>query len=149
MITKDSIIIKGNVKKVFKIARDIENQHLYIPGYEPARIITRRKDGRLVIERTAVLKDRKMSWRSLVRFVNGKAIEFEQIEGRLKGMKIEWLFRGRNGKTELTITHELTLKPPLIGWFVERLAAKPAIDRLTRNVLTGLKNHVERGHAGA
>ena len=97
----------------------------------------------MIVERVAEIKGKIMKWKSKVKFNINKTIEFEQIEGRLKGMKIEWLFEEVPEGTKLTITHRLSLNPPVLGWILSKFIAKPAIDKLTRNVLLGLKNKLE------
>ncbi|MFH1369043.1 MAG: SRPBCC family protein [Elusimicrobiota bacterium] len=143
MITKGSIIIKESFFKVYAVACDIEHQHEFIPGYEPA-VISKTNDGKMVIQRTAALNKKKMTWKSTAEFAPNKFILFKQIEGRLKGMEIEWLFDAVDEGTMLTITHTLRLNIPIIGRFIETYIAKPAIDKLTSNVLKGLKNKMEK-----
>ena len=87
MITNDSIIIKRSLSEVYKVAQDIENSHTYISGYKPSKLI-KTKDGEIIVERVAEIKGKIMKWKSKVEFNINKTIEFEQIEGRLKGMKI-------------------------------------------------------------
>ncbi len=140
MITQDFIVIKKRLPEVYKTAQDIKNQHEYIPGYKPSKIIETKEDGRLIIERTAEMDGKIMKWKSMAEFDENKTIKFEQLEGKLKGMKINWLFEETGEETKVTIIHDFKLKIPLLGWFAERFIAKPKIDRITRNVLTGLKN---------
>ena len=145
MITRDSIIINDKIEKVYAVARDIEKQHEYIHGYSPAKIIEKKEDGKIVIERVAELHGKVMKWKSIAEFEENKAIRFEQIEGKLKGMKIEWLFQSINEGTRVEIIHDFSLKIPALGWFAERYIARPKIDGLTRNVLVGMKNKIEGG----
>lgn len=143
MITKDFIIINKSLPEVYKIASDIEKQHEYIPGYKPARIIEKKEDGEILIERIAEIKGKIMKWQSTAKFKENKKIEFKQIQGRLKDMKIEWLFEEIHGGTKITITHDFKLSRPIIGWFLEKFIAKPTINKLTKNVLSGLKKKME------
>lgn len=143
MITKEQIIIRKQLSQVYETAQALERQHEFIPGYKPA-IVTKTPDGTTTVQRTAVINGKEMKWISSVEFEQGRTIRFKQIEGRLKGMLIEWLFEEVPEGTRLTITHNLHLNIPLIGWLAERLIAKPSIDRLTANVLHGLKDKMER-----
>lgn len=143
MITRDFIVINRKLKEVYRVAKDIKNQHEYIPGYKPAEIIETREDGTLVVGRTALMDGKMVKWKSLAEFDENRAIRFEQLEGRLKGMKIEWLFEEAGAATKVTITHDFRLNIPLAGWLAERFVAKPKIDRITRSVLEGLKAKME------
>ena len=91
MITQDFIVIKKRLPEVYKTAQDIKNQHEYIPGYKPSKIVETKEDGRLIIERTAEMDGKIMKWKSIAEFDENKTIKFEQLEGKLKGMKINWL----------------------------------------------------------
>jgi len=142
MITTDSIIINARLSKVYATARNIEKQHEFIPGYKPAEVF-KSAEGHLIVNRIAEIGGKTMKWQSIVLFNENRSIEFEQIEGRLKGMTISWLFEEVPEGTRLTITHSLKLVIPVLGYFIERFAAKPAIDKLTTNVLKGLKNKME------
>jgi len=143
MITRDSIKINEKIDKVYKVARDIERQHEYISGYSPSKIVAAVDNGGIIIERTAVLNGKLMKWKSKAEFEENKTIKFEQLEGKLKGMKIDWLFNESDEGTEVEIVHDFKLKIPVIGWFAEKFIAKPKIDAITRNVLVGLKSRVE------
>ncbi len=142
MITQDSIIIEKPLTEVYKVASDIENSHRYLPGYKPSKVIKTEND-QIIIEREAQIKGRVMKWKSLAKFNKNKSIEFEQIEGKLKGMKIVWLFKYVPRGTELTIIHKFKIKIPIFGWLLSYFIAKPRIDNLTRRVLIGLKNYTE------
>lgn len=143
MITQDFIVIKKRLPEVYKTAQDIKNQHEYIPGYKPSKIVETKKDGKMVIERIAEMDGKIMKWKSMAEFDENKTIKFEQLEGKLKGMKINWLFEETGEETKVTIIHDFKLKIPIAGWFAEKFIAKPKIDKITRNVLHGLKNKVE------
>ncbi|MHB9155826.1 MAG: type II toxin-antitoxin system RatA family toxin [Endomicrobiales bacterium] len=144
MITRDSMFIRAALPDVYACARDLEKQHEFIPGYMPAEV-TVTDAGETVVTRAAEIDGKTMRWRSRVFFRENVSIGFEQIEGRLKGMKIEWLFEQAPGGTKVTIVHDVRLKVPLLGRVIERLAVKPVIDRLTAGVLAGLKRRMEGG----
>lgn len=143
MIIKDSILIRKKLQDVYKVARDVENQHKFIPGYSPAKILERKDNSNMTIERTAVVDGKIMNWKSTAEFVTDDAIRFVQIEGALKGMKIDWKFRESGEGTEVEIVHDFNLNIPLVGWLAERFVARPKIEKITRNVLAGLKSRME------
>jgi ribosome-associated toxin RatA of RatAB toxin-antitoxin module len=146
MITEDSIFISAKLPLVYSIACDLEKQHEFIPGYKPAEI-RKEADGSMIVTRNAEINGKVMTWKSAVSFRDNRSIDFEQVEGRLKGMRIRWLFTEAPGGTHLTITHDLKFHVPVIGWLAERMLAKPAIDKLTANVLKGLKSRIEDSRA--
>ncbi|MFW6134214.1 MAG: type II toxin-antitoxin system RatA family toxin [Elusimicrobiota bacterium] len=143
MITQDSVIIKKSLPEVYRIAKDVKNQHKYIPGYKPSEIVEQYEDGKIVVRRFAKLKNKEMTWKSLANFNENSSIDFKQLEGRLKGMEIHWLFNETPQGTEVIIIHDFKINKPVIGWFMEKYFAKPKIDMITSNVLAGLKKYAE------
>jgi ribosome-associated toxin RatA of RatAB toxin-antitoxin module len=142
MITKDVIVIDEDLNKVYSIASDIDKQHEFIPGYKPSKIIGRTEEGALIVERTAEIDGKEMKWQSSAEFIENKAINFKQLEGKLKGMDIIWEFESVDEGTKITIEHDFKLNIPVIGWLAERYIAKPKIDKITRGVLEGLKKYI-------
>ena len=139
---EDSIIVKDNLERVYDISRDVEKYPEFIPGYLESRVEGSR-EGKLIIKRVAWVKEKQLTWRSMASFQKNSCIEFEQIEGRLKGMKAKWLFEKAPEGTKVVITHDFRLGLPVIGWFKERLIAKPAVSKVARTVLRALKTKVE------
>ncbi len=143
MIAKDSIDINMILPEVYRWAANIEEQHLYIPGYHESKIMVE-ADGAKTVHRIAELDGKTMKWKSKVKFTQDKKIEYVQIEGRLVGMKVLWTFEvPKQGWTRVTITHTYNLKIPLIGWLIERYKIKPIVDKMTRNTLEGLKKIIK------
>ncbi len=143
MITKDDIIIRKDLTSVYRVASDIKNQHTFIPGYLPSKIL-KWDNNEFIVERTAKMGKKILKWKSKGKLVKNKFIEFIQLEGRLKGMKIKWLFEElSNNTTKVTIIHNFKISYPVVGLIAGIFIAKPTINKITRNVLIGLKNKVE------
>jgi len=142
---EDSIVIRGELKNIYNVARDVESYPKFIPGYLESKIVEFR-EGKPVIKRVTLVKGKPIAWRSIASFQSDKSIEFEQIEGRLRGMKARWIFEEVSEGTKVIITHDFTLGPPLIGRFLETFVAKPAVSRMAKTVLEALKKFIEMKH---
>ncbi len=140
--TQNSIIINAHLEKIYHLAQAVEKYPEFIPGYKESKIIGR-ENGKIIIERAASINNRLIRWKSKAWFNPYKSIEFEQIEGKLKGMKVEWFFEQIPGGTKVTIIHIFKLNIPLIGRFLEKTVARPRIEKMTDTVLTALKNKIE------
>jgi ribosome-associated toxin RatA of RatAB toxin-antitoxin module len=140
---ENSIIINANLEKIYKLAQAVERYPEFIPVYKKSKIIGR-ENGKIIIERAALINQRIMRWKSKAWFDYNKSIEFEQIEGRLKGMRVKWFFEQLPNGTKVTIIHIFKLHIPLVGWFLEKLVARPRIEKTAGNVLIALKNKIEK-----
>ena len=140
--TENFITIYADLEKVYRLAQEVEKYPEFIPGYKESKIVGQEK-GKIIIERAALINKKLNRWKSKAWFNLNRSIEFEQIEGRLKGMKVEWLFERIPGGTKLTIIHTFKIKVPPIGWFIEKVIARPRIEQITENVLTAFKNRIE------
>lgn len=141
---EDSIIIKGELEDIYNLAQQVERYPEFIPGYLESRIVEFR-DGKPVIKRVTLVNGKPLGWRSIASFQKNGLIEFEQIEGRLKGMRAKWIFEEVPEGTKVVITHDFKLNLPVIGWFMEILVAKPAVSRVAQTVLEALKRKIESG----
>ncbi|MCK4533369.1 SRPBCC family protein [bacterium] len=140
--TQNSIIINAHLEKIYHLAQAVEKYPEFIPEYKESKIIGR-ENGKIIIERAASINNRIVRWKSKAWFNHNKSIEFEQIEGKLKGMKVKWFFEQISGGTKVIIIHIFKLNIPLIGWFLEKLVARSRIEKMTDTVLTALKNKIE------
>ncbi|MCK5535030.1 SRPBCC family protein [bacterium] len=140
---ENSIIINADLEKIYQLAQAVEKYPEFIPEYKESKIIGR-ENGKIIIARAALINQHLMRWKSKVWFSPNKSIEFEQIEGKLKGMQVKWTFEQIPGGTKVTILHLFKLNIPLIGWFLEKLVARPRIEKTARNVLISLKKRIEQ-----
>jgi len=141
---KDEIIINRAVEDVFRAALEVEKYSEFIPGYKE-NILSRDDKGEMTVKRTAEVGGKIMTWKSKFSYDEaGKSLYFEQIEGRLKGMKIFWNLKAEGqDKTRLEIIHVIDLKIPVIGGLVEKFAVAPKVNALTRTVLESFKRKME------
>ncbi|MDI6703194.1 MAG: SRPBCC family protein [bacterium] len=141
--TEDTIVIKGNVDEVFEISSDVERYPEFIPTYKEVRILS--KEGpEMIVERES---EAGYKWRSRV-FVDKdkRLIKAEQLEGPLKGMKIEWKFAEIDDGTRIVLTHDFEYKKvPLIGNLIGRLIVSRIVKKMATQTLEGVKRKVEEG----
>lgn len=137
------LIIKGDVKDVFNVSSDFEKYPEFIPTYKRVRILS--KEGRkMIVERES---SSGYKWKSRV-FVDkdSRSIKAEQLEGPLKGMKIEWEFIEVEDGVKIVLTHEFEYKKvPLIGNLVGRLIVSRIVKKMAMKTLEGVKKRVEGG----
>src|SRR5262245_40844971 len=109
---KHAVEIEKPLEDVYALARQVDRYPEFLPGYLESRILDRR-DGRLLLERKAIIQGRLFQWKSWVAFQTNKTIFFTQVEGPLKGMRVEWSFRAlAERRTALTLTHVFHVTHP-------------------------------------
>jgi len=138
MHLEDSILIDCPPPALFALISDVEGHKDLLPGYLESRIIDRHEDV-VVLQRQAVIHGRMRRWTSEVSVEENHAIHFRQLEGPLEGMLVRWDLEPKDGQTELRIIHDVSVKPWWKKWWMERMVAKPAIEKTARAVLDALK----------
>ncbi len=138
-------VIQKPLSQVFALARQVEHYPEFLPGYIESRITDRREDA-LLLERAALIQGHLYRWKSWVRFEENRSICFEQAEGPLRGMKVEWQFDSMgSSETRVTIIHRFHLNRPwAIGRWIERFVYKPKIAAMAALVVAALKRVCEK-----
>lgn len=76
-------------------------------------------------------------------------ITFRHLKGITKGMDVEWRFVPADGATDVTLTHELVMRWPLVGRLVGDLIVGPIfIDYIARKTLAAVKARAEAAARG-
>jgi uncharacterized membrane protein len=141
---EDSVIIDAGVSTVYKIAEDVEKHPIVIPYFKSVKVLDK-KDNMKLVKRIAKINGQKRSWIGKLIYHENKMIEYEQIDGPLKGMTGEWIFKDMNkhDQTKLTITHNINMKGFLVGRIMEMLAKK-IVGKSAKNTLACIKQYAEK-----
>jgi len=140
---ESSILIQGNIQRVFEIVQDVENYSQFMPQFKKAKIYPI-NENKFMVERIFNILHIPFKWKSLVIIKKNESIKFEHIEGILKGMRTDWLFERVNGKIKITTTHELTIKTPVIGNMIGKFIIwNLVIKKRANKMLENLKKKIE------
>ena len=142
MHLQDCIFIDCPPPGLFALISDVERHKDLLPGYLVSRIVER-KDQIFILQREAMISGRRRRWTSEVSMEEDRRIYFRQLEGPLKGMQVQWNLKPQGTGTELQIVHDVRVKPWWKKWWMERVVAKPAIERTARLVLEAIKRAAE------
>jgi len=141
---KHAVEIQKPLGEVYALAREVERYPEFLPGYTESRIVKRSGDGAL-LQRAAVLRGKRVQWKSWVSWKENEAIHFTQEEGPLKGMRVTWRFVALSpASTQLTITHRYETPRSfgmsrLVEWIV-----KPRLNAIATQVIEAFKLACER-----
>ncbi|MDQ2783544.1 MAG: SRPBCC family protein [Chloroflexota bacterium] len=143
----------GPREPIFALGAAIEDWPMMLPHYRSVLLTERTVQPDGTIQKIATMK----AWR-LLPFgkipVGWKTIQesnpatgllhFLHIGGFTKGMDVYWLLKPEGDATRVTITHDFTLKWPLIGKFVaHRIVGQFFVDAIARRTLRCIKAMVE------
>jgi ribosome-associated toxin RatA of RatAB toxin-antitoxin module len=137
---ENSIVIKSKLEDVYALAEDVESYPEFIPGYEGSKVLSR-EENKATIERVAEIMGNQITWKSVATFHQNESIEFEQIEGPLRGMIAKWTFQQAPEGTKIVITHDFKLKTPIPGWQTESIIE--GVSGTADTALKSLKKKVE------
>ena|SRR5438132_3651289 len=139
-----TVQINRPLQYVYDLARRVESYPDFLPGYIESQILER-QNGRWLLARAAIVQGKIIRWKSWVEFIENKALTFEQVEGPLQGMRVQWDFDERGpGCTQVTITHRYHLSHPLfLGRILEKYIYKPKLDQMASQIVAALKRVCE------
>lgn len=153
MYTETSVIINGPQAHIFALGTAIEDWPIILPHYRSVVLHekTAQPDG--TVHRVATMK----AWRLLHigRIPVGwkttqesnpetNLLHFVHIGGFTKGMDVYWRLTPEGDATRVTITHDFTLRWPIIGELVaHRIVGQFFVDAIARRTLNRIKEIVE------
>ncbi len=145
---EDSIIINKEVATVFKAALSFEKHPQVIPTLKSIEIL-KQEGNKFLVERRGVRRgflgqERPTRWKSAVEFSENQWIRAEQLEGELKGMKIESVFQAVPEGTKIVLSHDFLLPIPIIGGLISKYYVAGIVNRLARIYLEGMKKLAEQ-----
>src|ERR687891_2463284 len=145
MHTENGIEIRGDVKRIFQIAAQVDKWPEILPHYRWVRVLQRKKR-RTTVEMAARRGRIPVSWTAVQEVFPYERITYKHIKGFTTGMDVTWSFTPLQERVEGVITHEFALAWPLVGGFVSKyivgaLFVKPIASRTLHHI----KQTVEAG----
>jgi ribosome-associated toxin RatA of RatAB toxin-antitoxin module len=145
MHTENRIEIRGDVKRIFQIAAQVDKWPEILPHYRWVRIIQRRKR-RTTVEMAARRGRLPVSWTAVQEIFPYERITYKHIKGFTTGMDVTWSFTPVDERVQVIITHDFFLGWPVVGGLVSKyvvgaLFVKPiasrTLDQIRRTVESG------------
>ena len=125
----DELVVRAPLRRIFELARDVEQWPDHLAHYRFVRFNARAADGGGVVEMSANRPFGVVQWptwwRSDMQVIDSvPAVRFRHIAGITKGMEVEWSFEATDAGTHVRVVH-VWVGPewPLMG----RLAATTVI----------------------
>ena len=153
MYMETSVVMRGPRARIFALGVGIEEWPRILPHYRRVTLTERvvQPDGTL--RKRAVMR----AWRLLplgklpvgwTTIQDSRAetglLRFVHTGGFTRGMEVYWLLTPEGDATRVTITHDFTLRWPLIGEFVaRRIVGQFFVEAIARRTLACLKALVE------
>ncbi|MBI4778363.1 hypothetical protein HY792_05540, partial [Candidatus Desantisbacteria bacterium] len=135
---EESIIIHRALPEVFKKAQDIVTTLEKSVDYKKVEILDRQ--GENSSHRSTIrLFGIPVSYTSETVIKQNESINHKQIKGPLRGLKTAWIFDAVGEDTRVAVRHQLDLKIPMIGRWLEWVVYALVIRPLARNFLRGMK----------
>jgi ribosome-associated toxin RatA of RatAB toxin-antitoxin module len=145
MHTENSIEIRGDVKRIFQIAAQVDKWPDILPHYRWVRVLQRKKR-RTTVEMAARRGRIPVSWTAVQEVFPYERITYKHIKGFTTGMDVTWSFKPVQERVQVVITHDFSLSWPVVGSVVSKyvvgaLFVKPIASRTLRQI----KRTVESG----
>jgi ribosome-associated toxin RatA of RatAB toxin-antitoxin module len=145
MHTENGIEIRGDIKRIFQVAAQVDKWPDILPHYRWVRVL-QRKRRRTTVEMAARRGRIPVRWTAVQEVFPYERITYKHIKGFTTGMDVTWSFKPGQERVGVVITHDFSLSWPLLGDFVSRyivgaLFVKPIASR----TLQHLKQNVESG----
>lgn len=145
---ESSVIIQGDMDKVFALARDVESFPEFMPDVKKVTILERSPDGsRVVSEFVGYIKDFKMTikWTEEDEWdEQAKTCGFKLVKGDFKEYSGLWTFEAVDGGTRFSSAIDFEYEIPLIGPIIKTLVAR-LMKQNVDNMLNALKAKAENG----
>lgn len=156
MYTETSVVIHGPRERIFALGTAIEDWPLILPHYRSVMLTERtvRPDG--TTHKVATMKAWRLlpvgkipvGWKTIQESNPATGLlHFLHIGGFTKGMDVYWRLIPEGDATRVTITHDFTLRWPLIGELVaHRIVGQFFVDAIARRTLRCITAMVEAGN---
>jgi ribosome-associated toxin RatA of RatAB toxin-antitoxin module len=151
MHTENGIEIRGDVKRIFQIAAQVDKWPEILPHYRWVRVLQRKKR-RTTVEMAARRGRIPVSWTAVQEVFPYERITYKHIKGFTTGMDVTWSFKPVQGRVEVVITHDFSLAWPLVGGFVSKyivgaLFVKPIASRTLYHIKQTAESGKIVGHS--
>lgn len=110
----NQVEIAAPAREVMRLAFDLPRWPEFLPHYRWVRVLEECGDRRTV-EMACRRSGIPLKWRSHL-WVDpaGGRMRFRHVGGPARGMEVEWRLEERDGRTKVTIRHDLSLEAPLV-----------------------------------
>jgi ribosome-associated toxin RatA of RatAB toxin-antitoxin module len=119
MHTENRVEIRGDVKRIFQMAAQVDKWPDILPHYRWVRVL-QRKRRRTTVEMAARRGRLPVSWTAVQEVFPYERITYKHIKGFTTGMDVTWSFKPAQEGVQVVITHDFSLSWPLVGGFVSR-----------------------------
>ncbi|MHB1000428.1 MAG: type II toxin-antitoxin system RatA family toxin [Armatimonadota bacterium] len=144
---ESSVFIKGNIDKVFNLAKDVESFPQFMEDVKSVTILEKSPDGnRTVTEFVGIVKEFKTTMKWVEEDIwdeQAKTCKFNLVRGDFKTYSGLWTFEEVDGGTQYTSVIDFEYDIPMIGPLIKNLIAKKMKQNVD-NMLNAIKLKVEQ-----
>lgn len=149
MKSEIGIVIAAPLERVFALGAEIERWPERLPHYRYVRAVPD-PEGRRRFAMGARRGRIPVSWEAIQEpDLAARRIGFRHTGGVTRGMEVAWTLAALDdGRIDVRIHHDLTLRWPLIGrWVADWIVGPQFIEPIARRTLRTIKAIAERGDA--
>jgi ribosome-associated toxin RatA of RatAB toxin-antitoxin module len=130
---------------IYAVAAEVERWPEILSHYRWVTLLERDGDRKLV-EMAATRDGFPVKWQAVQHlFPAEPRITFRHVQGVTRGMDVAWSFHPAGTGTLVRISHDLTLRWPLIGgWAADRVIGPLFVENIAGKTLRRIKQIVER-----
>jgi len=119
MHTENRIEIRGDVKRIFQVAAQVDKWPEILPHYRWVHILQRKKR-RTTVEMAARRGRIPVRWTAVQEVFPYERITYKHIKGFTTGMDVTWSFTSVQERVQVVITHDFSLSWPVVGRVVSK-----------------------------
>jgi ribosome-associated toxin RatA of RatAB toxin-antitoxin module len=143
MHTENRIEIRGDLRKIFRVAAQVDKWPQILPHYRWVQVMQRRKR-RTVVEMAARRARFPVRWTAVQDVFPYARITYKHIKGITTGMDVTWTFTPVAGGVQIVITHDFVVSWPVIGRFFSKyIVGKLFVSPIAGKTLRHIKQTVE------
>jgi ribosome-associated toxin RatA of RatAB toxin-antitoxin module len=151
MHTENRIDIRGDVRRIFQVAAQVEKWPQILPHYRWVRVLQRRKR-RTTVEMAARRGRIPVAWTAVQEVFPYERITYKHIKGFTAGMDVSWTFSANQGNVQVVIRHDFSLSWPVIGglvskYIVGQLFVRPIAAKTLRHIKDQIESGQNAGHS--
>ena len=146
----DELVVRAPLRRIFELARDVEQWPDHLRHYRFVRFNTHASDGGGIVEMSANRPFGAVNWptwwRSDMQVIeSAPAVRFRHIAGITKGMDVEWSFESTAAGTHVRVLHVWDGPQwPLIGEMAATTVIGPIfVHGIASRTLAGLARAAE------